>query len=152
MTIIIDGKTARTLPPWGELELDAPPDLADVTSPWGIFYVSSGHYLGRLVHTAPNGVMTLAPAYAYVAQTNIVKGQGISRPKFILPLEQLVSATTIELPPCPVVWINTWDETDRADVIEGIKSAEDMRKKLAAARAGITIAPAGTKLPPLRRV
>lgn len=149
MTLIVNGKT-RTLPPWGELDLDAPPDLESTTSPWGIFYFSSGHYLGRLVHTSPIGVMTLAPAYAYVAQTNIVQGKGISRTKFILPLEQLVSVTTIELPPCPVTWINTWDEIDRKDLIAGIKGAEEMRTKLAASRVGVTIAPAGTKLPPIR--
>lgn len=143
MTLIING-TPKNAPPD-----PGPPDLESTELPWGIFYTAAGFFLGRLVATNDRtGTMLLSPAYSYIARTEIVKGQGISRVKFVLPLEQLVSAMSVEIPPCPVVWIRSWDDEDRKDVREAIASAEDMRTKLAASRAGITLAPAGAKLPP----
>lgn len=142
--------TGKPKAPWLPIDRSVPPDLADVASPWGIFYSPAGSYLGRLVHTMQAGTMVLAPAYHYLAQTTVQQGSA-ARPKFILPLEMLVSAETIELPPCPVVWVGSWDDADRDDLLKGIAAAESLRAKLAAARSGITLAPAGTKLPPMPR-
>jgi len=126
------------------------------TSPlagWVITQLEGKSYLGKLATPMPlppgDGPMTLNPVYEY-ALVPVQTPQGIAAQPTIKPPFGLMSVRSLTLPR-PGIWVagealNTEEQQYLAQLIE---QTENAIRAQSAQAAGLTLAPANAKLPPM---
>jgi hypothetical protein len=127
------------------------PTAADLLH-WVIAYVDLAQgFCGRLARET-GGVFFLEDAYTVLGGYQ-VGAQGVGRAFILTPCEMLAGVREKEVRPVHVLRLGTLADGDlRAMtdlILKAIGVAEQMRSAVVAQRAGITVMPAGTKLPPM---
>ena len=119
-------------------------DHADLAG-WSIFQAAGGPYLGE--HALFGGV----PTAHYSLQIQMQQrpdGQLVVLYS-VWPILMLSSIRAVTLPDdSPCIPLDTLDAEDRARIVSAVAQCEAMIANMAASKAGIVLAPAGTRLPP----
>jgi hypothetical protein len=137
-------------------------DLLGKIRGWVIALTPSGAVIGMPVLEpagfipGPAQIARLEPVFSFagsvVPQHDRRTGQvmGAAPEVQVLPLFGLVSIDRLTLPPhTPIVEIDGLHEKERTMLAHAVERAADMQRHFRAEMSGITIVPAGARLPPL---
>lgn len=109
-------------------------------SGWAIVTSGRDKYIGRVVpDDSGDGSVTLSPVFEYLAATQ-VRGDQVSRPVFVVPLEMMPDAETLE---CALV-DNILHLTDQGPTAQQhfsrlLDVAEEFKKQLRARASGLVL-------------
>jgi hypothetical protein len=114
---------------------------------WVIAVVHGITVVGR--HVA--GSDALEPVYSFVSAM-MPNPQGMQIARHVQPLLSYPSLHRIDLPPGAPVWpVALLSRGERSQLAGLVHACEQLCTAMAAAEAGVVLAPAGVKLPPMRR-
>lgn len=140
---------------------DEVPTLEEIRD-WSICYVDAGQGFVGVIQRHPDGsvvgsedgAVLMDPCYLYMGNYQIGP-QGAQRLRAVLPVEMLADQTAYPVRPCMVLHLRQLSPGDFADIgksiHQGVEQCQSIRRQVRAARSGISLVPAGAKLPPINQ-
>jgi hypothetical protein len=129
-------------------------DLEMGENPWLICLLGSRTLVGLRVEADPRQI-TLSPVYEIQTQIGMGPNGAPVQVTALQPVGGFLSIKEVKLPAPPVsviVPVTDLDRVEQAWIHAQVKDVQDRIRKEMASRAGITIAGAGTKLPPIEKL
>jgi len=96
-------------------------------------------WIGVIAGQNDAGQVMLSPAYAYIEEWMIQPNGTIPRVRAIVPIDAIVSATTIEVRAVSILLLSQLDAGDREFYAKLLRDAEEQRSRLRAGRSGLTL-------------